>query len=78
MMILKIDFSRIIFFLNRKNFFPFNLNYAKTGATRAPPPFNVTIMKGTRYVALKRDLAQFLVQDPVTISTITLFMLRIS
>ena len=67
---MKNQILNFIFFQNRNNFFPFNFNYAKTGAHRAPPPYNVTIMKGTRYVALKRDLAQFLVQDPVSISTL--------
>ena len=48
---------------NRYNFNQFSNKYVKSGTLKAPPPFNVTIMKGTRYVVLKRDFAQFIVTD---------------
>jgi hypothetical protein len=35
--------------------------------TRSPPPINVTVTKGSRYVVLKRDLAQFVVKHPISI-----------
>ena len=31
-----------------------------------PPPLNVTIMKGTRYVVLKRDFADFIANHPIS------------
>ena len=51
----------------RKDFEVYGYNFERNGLQKSPPPFNLTIMKGTRYVALDRQLAEFVVRDPIAI-----------
>ena len=45
----------------RHNFHPFDNHIEANGMQKGPPPFNVTVMKGSRYVILKRGFAEFVV-----------------
>jgi hypothetical protein len=38
----------------------------ETPEKRRPPPFNLTVLKGSKYVALTRDLAHFLLHSKIS------------
>ena len=38
----------------------------ETPEKRRPPPFNLTVLKGSKYVALTRDLAHFLLRSNIS------------
>jgi hypothetical protein len=48
---------------HRYSFDQFSNYFGESETFKAPPPLNVTIMKGTRYVVLKRDFAQFVISE---------------
>ena len=50
----------------RNGFGPFNFEARKNaGLKLPPPPYNLTIRKGSKNVALERDFAKFLLESKV-------------
>jgi hypothetical protein len=52
---------------HRYSFDQFSNYFGESDTFKAPPPLNMTILKGTRYVVLKRDFAQFVISEQATI-----------
>lgn len=51
------------FFLTlRFGFDPFSFSFEPSGFNKTDPPFNLTLMKGSRYVILERDFANFVLK----------------
>ena len=50
----------------RNGFGPFNFDARKNAGLKLPsPPYNLTIRKGSKNVALERDFAKFLLESKV-------------